>query len=98
MCLSCIPSNCHKLIHQRLTIPTNATRELIETFQKNKIHCSTLLTEVLSLVNQMVEIEQHDDACGEHLVNEIEIAPVAALKFPHFIQLHMTTPSSSLKM
>ena len=101
MCEEQVQCACHAyppiviLIHQGLTIPTNATRELIEIFQKNKIHCSTLLTEVLSLVNQMVEIEQDDDACGEHLVNEIEIAPVADAKVSSF---HATPHDHTLKL
>ena len=86
--------------------PTNATSELIGIFRKlvNKIHGSTLLTENLRSVqsggpitNLLVEIEQDDDACGEHLVNEIEIAasdPAAA----RVSALHTTPRGHTLKL
>ncbi|KAL5474596.1 hypothetical protein EMCRGX_G026566 [Ephydatia muelleri] len=57
--------------------------QLIGIFRKlvNKIHGSTLLTENLRsaqsggpITNLLVEIEEDDETCGEHLVNEIEIA------------------------
>ena len=48
----------------------------------------------------MVEIEQDDDACGEHLVNEIEIAasdaPAAAAA--RVSSLHTTPRSHTLKL
>ena len=89
--------------------PTNATSELIGIFRKlvNKIHGSTLLTENLRsaqsggpITNLLVEIEEDDEACGEHLVNEIEIAatcsdaPAAA----RVSSLHATPRGHTLKL
>ena len=72
----------------------------------NKIHGSTLLTENLRsaqsggpITNLLVEIEEDDEACGEHLVNEIEIAatcsdaPAAA----RVSSLHATPRGHTLK-
>ena len=86
--------------HQQMQ-PVNC-RKLV-----NKIHGSTLLTENLRsaqsggpIINLLVEIQQDDEACGEHLVNEIEIsatcsdAPAAA----RVSSLHTTPRGHTLKL
>ena len=73
----------------------------------NRIHGSTLLTENLRsaqsggpITNLLVEIEEDDETCGEHLVNEIEIAatcsdaPAAA----RVSSLHATPRSHTFKL